>query len=144
MRRSAGIVVLALVAVSCGGGSTGATSGSGGTQPSSGATAPAAEGSYDSVRAMQLAVEKAFYLCNSPLKSYDPPLVEGAIEQADCTNAVGLVLFDPAAVGAGAAALQADGATTLIVGPNWIITCAADAATCEKIHGVTGGELITS
>jgi len=143
MRRIAGIVILALAAVSCGGGSTPATSGSGGTQPSSGATAPLPEGSYESLRALQLGVQSAFVLCNAPLKTYDPPLVEGALEQGDCTNSVGLFLYDPGTVQAGAATLQAEGAVAVLVGTNWVVTC-ADVPTCEKIQGTIGGDLITS
>lgn len=93
---------------------------------------------------MQLDVEAAFILCNAPLKVYDPPLVEGATAQGDCTRDVALHIFDPANVPAGMAALQAnpDGAPDLLVGTNWIIACTAGKGNCEKVQGIAGGDLI--
>lgn len=142
MRRLVGVVaVLALVVVSCGGG------GSSGEAPapadggqSQGAGSP---GSYETLREMQLDVEAAFILCNAPLKVYDPPEVEGAVGHADCKNDVGMFLFDPANVSAGAAAVQADaeGEVVLLVGDNWIVRCSKQTD-CEKIQGIAGGELI--
>lgn len=95
---------------------------------------------------MQLDVEAAFYLCNAPMKVYDPPEVEGAVAHADCSSDVALLIFDPAGVSTGVAALQgsADGPLSLLVGNNWIISCSSDQATCERIQGVTGGELLVS
>ncbi|MGD2059361.1 MAG: hypothetical protein PVF87_00710 [Acidimicrobiia bacterium] len=94
---------------------------------------------------MQLDVEAAFYLCTAPMKTYDPPLVEGALAQADCSSDVQLLIYEPEDVQTGAAALQdqAEGPLTLLVGENWIITCSSEA-TCEKIQGATGGELIVA
>lgn len=146
MRRRLGIVALALATVSCGAsGSTGASTGAAGA-PSQPATAPLAEGSYGSIREIQLDVEASFYLCNAPLKTYDPPTVEGAMAQADCSKAVTLLLFEPNDIQASVAALQAqaDDALALLAGDNWIITCSSEVATCEKIQGATGGELITT
>lgn len=148
MRLRAGILVLALTAVSCsGGGSTGTTTGPSATQaPSPTPTEPAAAGTYATVREMQLDVEAAFYLCSAPIKVYDPPTVDGAIAQADCSRDVALLIFEPNDVQTGVAALQgsAEAPLTLLVGNNWIISCSSDQATCEKIQGITGGELITS
>ncbi len=95
---------------------------------------------------MQLDVEAAFYLCNAPMKVYDPPVSEGALAQADCSSSVTLLIYEPNDVQAGAAALQAEagGDLVLLIGDNWIITCSSDKDTCEQIQGVTGGELITS
>lgn len=146
MRRIAGIVALALAAVSCGGGSTAATTGSGGPAATQPPSATVAEGSYATVREMQKDVEAAFYLCTAPMKVYDPPVAEGALAQADCSSAVTLLIYEPNDVQARAAALQAEaaGEFALIVGDNWIITCSSKVDVCEKIHGVTGGELITT
>ena len=144
-------MALALVAVSCGGGgSSGATTDPAGPAatpaPSPSATVPVGEGSYATVREMQLDVEAAFYLCNAPMKIYDPPTIEGALAQADCSMDVALLIFEPDGIQAGAAAVQAaaEGALTYIVGNNWIISCSSNEAACNKIQGVTGGELITS
>jgi len=143
------MVALALVTVSCGGGgSPAATNAPSATPPPSAPSAaePVAGGSYESVRAMQLDIEAAFYLCSAPMKIYDPPLVEGALAQADCSKDVTLLIFEPDDVLTGAAALQetADGSLSLLVGNNWIITCSSDEATCVQIQGVTGGELQTT
>lgn len=110
------------------------------------ATGTLPEGSYESVRAMQLDVEAAFYLCTAPMKVYDPPLAQGALAQADCSNAVTLLIYDPNNVQAGAAALQAEaeGPLVLLLGDNWIISCSSEQNTCEKIQRQTGGELITT
>lgn len=146
MRRSVGIA-LALAAVSCGGGSPGTATGPGATPPPSpSGTVAVAEGSYESVRAMQLDVEATFYLCTAPMKTYDPPVIEGALAQADCSHDVTLLIFDPNDVQTGVAALQAgaDGPLALLAGDNWIISCSARVDTCEKIQGATGGELITT
>jgi hypothetical protein len=93
---------------------------------------------------MQLDVERSFYLCNSPLRSVDPPTAEGALAQANCSSIVTFYIYDPSGVQAAAAALQAEaeGEFALITGDNWVITC-LQVATCEKIHAVTGGELTT-
>ncbi|MGD2101684.1 MAG: hypothetical protein PVG83_05555 [Acidimicrobiia bacterium] len=95
---------------------------------------------------MQLDVEAAFYLCTAPMKIYDPPTVEGALAQADCSANVTLLIYDPNDVQTGAAALQAEatGALVLLVGNNWIISCSSDQDACEQIQGVTGGELIAT
>jgi hypothetical protein len=95
---------------------------------------------------MQLDIEATFYLCTAPMKVYDPPLVEGALAQADCSNAVTLLIYDPNDVQAGVSALQAeaDGPLALLVGANWIISCSSEQDTCEKIQGKTGGELVTT
>lgn len=146
MRRIVGLVAFALVVVSCGGDSSNGDTGTSDTQAPSApaATDPPSDGSYDTVRAMQLDVEAAFYLCNAPMKTYDPPLVEGAVAQADCSKDVSFYIFDPSDVSAGVGAIQgeAEGALSLLVGVNWIISCAADEATCGEIHAVTGGELL--
>lgn len=147
MRRTVGIVAIVLAAVSCGGGSTAATTGSGGpgaTQPPAQSTT-VPEGSYGSVREMQKDVEAAFYLCTAPMKVYDPPVAEGALAEADCSSAVELLIYEPNDVQARAAAFQAEatGPFALIVGDNWIITC-SKVNVCEKIHGHTGGELIST
>lgn len=89
-------------------------------------------------------VEAAFYLCSAPIKIYDPPLSEDALAQADCSSDVTFLIYEPDEVQTHAAALQdkANGTLVLLVGDNWIITCSSDEATCERIQGVTGGELI--
>ena len=94
---------------------------------------------------MQLAVESAFILCNAPMKVYDPPEREGALEQADCVNAVNLLIYDPDEVQAYAATIQGepDAPLAIVVGVNWIITC-YKAGDCEKIQATTGGELLTT
>jgi hypothetical protein len=95
---------------------------------------------------MQLDIEAAFYLCTAPMKVYDPPVAEGALAQADCSNAVTLFIYDPNDVQAGAAALQAEagGPLVLLLGSNWIISCSSEQDTCEKIQAQTGGELIAT
>ena len=95
---------------------------------------------------MQLDVEAAFYLCNAPMKIYDPPTIEGALAQADCSIDVALLIFEPDGIQAGAAGVEAEaeGAVTYLVGNNWIISCSSNEAACTKIQGVTGGELVTS
>lgn len=142
------MITLALVTVSCGAsGSPEPTAAPSATpQQSPSVTEPMAEGSYESVRAMQLDVEAAFYLCSAPMKVYDPPTIDGAQAQADCSSEVTLLIFDPNDVQTGAAALLGapDGPLSLLAGDNWIITCSSDQATCEQIQGVTGGELLTA
>lgn len=95
---------------------------------------------------MQLDVEAAFYLCTAPMKIYDPPPSEGALAQADCSNDVTFLIYEPKNVQSYAAALQdeADGALVLLVGDNWIITCSSNEGACERIQGVTGGELVVT
>ena len=144
MRRMAGFVVLALVVVACGGGgSTDDTDPPAAADPGSG---PVAEGSYETLRQMQLAVEEAFILCNAPMKTYDPPTVEGALAQGDCKSDVNLHLFEPADIQTGIAALQAgaEGGVDLLVGDNWIIACSPGKGDCEKIQGIMGGELVAA
>jgi len=148
MKRKVGIIALALVTVSCGGSaSSESTNAAAATQPSpTSSTGSVAEGSYESVRALQLDVEAAFYLCSAPMKIYDPPLSEDALAQADCSKDIGLLIYEPNDVQTNAAEIlaNADGISVLLVGDNWIITCSSDEATCERIQGVTGGELIIS
>lgn len=145
MKRTAGIVALALVVVSCGGGSSG-DGATPATEPaqSPSATDSATPGSYETVRELQLDVEAAFILCNAPMTVHDPPLVEGALAQADCKRDVGLFIYAPDDVQTGVAALQAEGdaGQVLLVGHNWIVACSSERGDCEKIQGVTGGELI--
>jgi hypothetical protein len=146
MRWRIGIISLALATVSCGAsGSSDPTTGPAAPAPTS-AGAPVAEGSYESVREMQKDVESAFYLCSAPMKVYDPPEVDLALAQADCSSIVTFLIFEPSDVQASAADLQsqADGASVLLVGENWIINCSSDEAVCVKIQGRTGGELTVS
>ena len=95
---------------------------------------------------MQLDVEAAFYLCTAPMKIYDPPLSEDALAQADCSSDVTFLIYEPNDVQTNAAALQdkTNGTSVLLIGDNWIINCSSDEAACERIQGVTGGELIIS
>ena len=95
---------------------------------------------------MQLDVEAAFYLCTAPIKIYDPPLSEDALAQADCSSDVTFLIYEPNDVQTNAAALQdkTNGTSVLLIGDNWIINCSSDEVACERIQGVTGGELIIS
>ena len=104
-----------------------------------------ATGSYETLRELQLDVESAFILCNAPMKVYDPPEREGALEHADCVNAVNLFLYDPNEVAAYAATIQSEPEPPVgvLYGTNWIVTCYR-AGDCEKIQGITGGELLLS
>ncbi len=147
MRLMAGILLVALLAVACGGGGDGSSEGDSSPvttrAPAPPPTDPTADGTYQTVRQMQLDVESTFYTCNAPIKVYEPPTVEGATAQADCSSVIGLYIFDPADVSAGASALQETN-QALVVGANWIISCADDLSRCEKIRDATvGGELIT-
>ena len=144
MRGRLVIAVIALAAVACGGG--GSSGGGGPAAPQSPtATEPGSPGSFETLREMQLAVEAAFILCNAPMKVYDPPEREGATAQADCVNAVNLLMYDPNDVQAYAAAIQgeAEAPVAILVGSNWIITCHKEGD-CEKIQAQTGGDLLTS
>ncbi|MGB7860164.1 MAG: hypothetical protein WBM90_06675 [Acidimicrobiia bacterium] len=145
MRWRIGLVALVMAVVACGGSSSSdgtSTPGAASPPPSSGE--PVAEGSFETVQAMQKAVEAAFYLCTAPIKIYDPPILEGALAQADCSSVVSLLIFPPDGVANGAADLLASGTSVLILGNNWIIGCSTDEAACERIHGGTGGELVVN
>lgn len=92
---------------------------------------------------MESDVEKAFVICNVPMKIYDPPEREGALAQADCRADITLLIFEPGDVQASAAAIQGEPeAQAIIVGDNWIVTCPPTPGVCERIHGFTGGELL--
>ena len=39
---------------------------------------------------------------------------------------------------------KTNGRSVLLIGDNWIINCSSDEVACERIQGVTGGELIIS
>lgn len=145
MRWRTGIIAVALATVSCGGGGSGGES-SEATTPRPATTQPVAEGSYESVQDMATDVQSTFYLCSAPIKTYEPPLDDDALAQADCSSVVGLLIYEPGDVQASAADIlaSADGASALLVGDNWIITCSSDEALCEQIQGGTGGELIVT
>ena len=144
MRLKAGILLIALLAVACGGGGSTDASSTGSTRaPAPPPTDPTADGTYQTVRQMQLDVEATFYTCNAPIKVYDPPTLEGATAQADCSSVVGLYIFEPTDVQTGLSALQETN-QALVVGSNWIISCTDDISRCEKIQGAAGGELVTS
>ncbi|HEU4319746.1 MAG TPA: hypothetical protein VFS66_06655 [Acidimicrobiia bacterium] len=140
MKGRAGIAILALAVAACG------APGSSGAAPAPSPGEAPAEGTYQTVEDMRTDVQSAFILCNVPLKIYDPPVIEGALQQADCRSNVTMVIFEPADVLASAAALQAeaDGPLALVVGTNWIISCPSNQNSCEKIQGVTGGELMVT
>lgn len=146
MRRRAFIVALVLACASCGGNGSSETTGTPPptTPQAPASTEPVAEGEYATVQAMMKDVESTFYLCTAPIKIYDPPLDDDALAQADCSNTVSFFIYEPTDVQANVAELQgnADGASVLLVGVNWIISCKSDEAVCMRIQGGTGGELV--
>lgn len=95
---------------------------------------------------MQKAVESTFYLCTAPMAIYDPPLDADALGQADCSSTVSFFIYEPDDVPAKVAEIQndADGASVVLVGDNWIISCGSDEAVCTRVQGGAGGELIVS
>jgi hypothetical protein len=97
---------------------------------------------------MRADVETTGYLCKGAWKVYDPPLGKDTLEQADCSQQVVFLIYEPNDVQTHLAELQRKvndlrgWRLAALVGDNWIINCGEQENACRTIQQGTGGELV--